>query len=121
MRITSKQLKRMIKEELDEMRIFPVAGYSSDRGESIPKKQPSLADAFAEKYKKIGVEVELIAAVDDNDAAILDDEGKPKKEKVFFLFDDDLWSISAADVPKTWWRESNDGDGYIYHTGEYVK
>ena len=118
MRITKEQLKRIISETIDELQVGPVVGHHDDPS---PKKQPSLADAFAEKYKKIGVEVELIAAVDDNDAAILDDEGKPKKEKVFFLFDDDLWSISAADVPKTWWRESNDGDGYIYHTGEYVK
>ena len=102
MRLTKEQLKQIINETIDEMRIDTSAGHFSNQGESIPKKQQSLADAFAEKY--------------DHEIEIADDG-----EKVFYLFDDDLWSISAADVPDSWSRESTGSESYIYHTGEYVK
>ena len=105
MRITKEQLKKLIVETIDEMRIDTVSGYASNQGAPKPKAELSPADAFAEKYKKIGVEVEIA------------DDG----EKVFYLFDDDLWSISAADVPKSWSRESTGTESYIYHTGEYIK
>tara|TARA_E500000331_G_C16792479_1_gene512996 strand:+ start:162 stop:488 length:327 start_codon:yes stop_codon:yes gene_type:complete len=101
-KITKEQLKKLIIETIDEMRIDTVSGHAGDQGESIPKKQQSLADAFAEKY--------------DHEIEISDDG-----EKVFYLFDDDLWAISAADVPSSWSRESTGSESYIYHTGEYIK
>jgi len=36
MKITKEQLKRMIKEELDEIRMDTTAGYSSNQGSSVP-------------------------------------------------------------------------------------
>ena len=64
--------------------------------------QLSPAEEFAKKYNH---EIEIA------------DDG----EKVFYLFDDDLWAILASDVPSSWSRESTGSESYIYHTGEYVR
>lgn len=102
MKITKEQLKKLIIETIDEMRIDTVSGYANNQGTTIPMSQLSPAEEFAKKYHH---EIEIA------------DDG----EKVFYLFDDDLWAITGGDIPKSWDRESTGSESYIYHTGEYVK
>ena len=100
MKLTKEQLKQIIKETIEEMRIDTVAGDPTLK--TAPPKLEISAEEFAAKYN---LEVEVA------------EDG----EKVIRYFDDDAWVIKASDVPRSWDSEIIGVEQNIYHTGEYSK
>ena len=86
MKLTSKQLKQIISETIDEMRIDTVAGHHGDGGSPIASHMTP--EEFAEKY--------------DLEVEIRPEDGM----KVIYHWDDDAWRIMARDVPRHWDSEN---------------
>jgi len=100
MRLTREQLRRIIIETIDEMRIDTVAGHAGNQGTSAPSHMTP--EEFAEEYD---LEVEI----------------RPEdRMKVIYHWDDDAHRILARDVPPHWDSENaGQAEHRVYETNEY--
>ena len=102
MKLTKEQLKKLILETIDEMRIDTVAGHSSNQG-SLSRTNMT-PEQFADKY--------------DLEVEVRPEDGM----KVIYHWDDDAWRIKASDVPSHWDSENaGKPEKRVFETNEFIR